>query len=1065
MHSCPSCGEQVPEEFRFCGYCGVALTATARDRQIRTTITVLFCDLKGSTTLGESLDSESLREVISRYFERIRGVIEQHGGEIEKFIGDAVMAVFGLPHRREDDALRAVRCAAEMKGALAELNRDFARSWGVTLTNRIGVNTGEIVVGDATRGERLIGDAVNVAARLEQAAPANEILIGPETYRLVRGSVEVEELEPLRLKGKYEPVAAYRLRSSSGAAVLSDDKATMVGRDGELGRLQAALDSSIDGSTCRLVSVLGDPGVGKTRLVEEFGWRLGGSARIIEGRCLSYGRGITFWPLVEIVTQAAGISDDDPSAAARRKLLALADGDAAVAERVGAVIGLGDSQLPVEETFWGVRKLLEGMATERPLVVVFQDLHWAEPTLLDLIEHLTDSASGPLLLVCPARPELLALRPDFEARTDGIRVELEPLPGADVQTLVDELLGGTISDTARAAISDAAGGNPLFVEQLVSMMVDEGLLRLEDGRWTPTGDLEQLAVPPTLQALLGARLDQLQRQELAVIEPASVIGMIFPKQALEELVADEQRAAIDLRISSLAIKQLIREEPANIVAGESYRFGHLQTREAAYGRLLTRERATLHERFVNWGERMSRERGRETEFEEIIAYHLEQAHTYLAELGPLDRHGRELGARAAERLIASGLRALGRGDMPAAANLLQRAAAVLPPTDPVRLELLPDLAEALGDVGEFAAAHGYLDEALDRANETDDDRLRARGRLMRLHLESQSGESQDWADQVAIEVEAAIQVFEASEDHGNLAMAWRLLAWASGTRCNYREATTAAERAVEEARIANDHRQRRRAASQYAVASLYGPMPVEEAIRRCEAVVAEASGDRRTVGLVTSLLARLEAMRGDFDEARKHYTSARLTLEEMGRSVVACSTALDSCGVEMLAGDPAAAERELRRDYRALETMGERYLLSTLAGELARAVYAQGRYDEAFELTQAAEGLSADDDITSQALWRVIRGKLLARQGHSQDAVALVDQAVELLRRTDASVFGDEGLLDVAEAMRLSGDAAAAHDYLREALSLFERKGNVVATATARSSLAALSGEHAAAGA
>jgi tetratricopeptide (TPR) repeat protein len=701
------------------------------------------------------------------------------------------------------------------------------------------------------------------------------------------------------------------------------------------------------------------------------------------------------------------------------------------------------------------------MAAERPLVVVFQDLHWAEPTLLDLIEHLTESASGPLLLVCPARPELLALRPEFAERTGAVRVELQGLSGADVETLVEELLGGELSEQARKRIREAAGGNPLFVEQLVSMMVDEGLLRLEDGSWGPTEGLAEITVPPTLQALLAARLDQLQRRERAVIEPASVIGVIFPKQALEVLVDEEVRPEIDLRISSLAVRQLIREEVAHAIAGESYGFGHVQIREAAYRRLLKRQRAVLHERFVNWGEALGRERGRETEFEEIIAYHLEQAYTYLTEMGPLDGHGRELGARAAQRLIASGRRALGRGDMPAAANLLERAAAVLPLSDPTRLEILPELAEALIDVGEFDVAEPYLDEAIEEAVQTDDIRLRARARLMRLHLESQSGESQDWAEQVVSEAQTAIPIFEAAGDHENLAMAWRLLAWAHGTRCRYEEATKAAERAVDEARMAGDHRQRRRAASQHAVATLYGPMLVEEAIARCEAIAEEASGDRRTVGLVMSLLARLEAMRGNFEEARRLYTTARLTLEEMGRSVVACSTALDSCGVEMLAGDPAAAERELRRDYEALTGMGERYLLSTLAGELARAVYAQGRYDEAFELTQTAEELSAEDDITSQALWRVIRGKVLARRGLTGDATALATEAVELLRQTDASVVRDEGLVDVAEVMSLSGDDAAARDYLDEALNLFERKGNRVAAEAARVSLAALSPAHA----
>jgi class 3 adenylate cyclase/tetratricopeptide (TPR) repeat protein len=1053
---CPSCGAELPQDFRFCGYCGVALGPAEPARAVHRTITVLFCDLKGSTTLGESFDSESLREVTTRYFERIRGVIEAHGGEIEKFIGDAVMAVFGLPQQREDDALRAVRCAAEMKRALAELNRDFARIWGITLTNRTGVNTGEVVLGDATRGERLVGDAINVAARLEQAASANEILIGPRTHGLVRGLVHVEELEPLTLKGKAEPVPAFRLESPTASAVVAEGAQTpLVGREAELGALERALAESIAKGGCKVVTVLGEPGVGKSRLVEEFGKRAGESARLVEGRCLSYGRGITFWPIVEIVNQAADVGDEDSPETVLAKLVELT-GDALVAQRVAAATGYGEGELAVEEVFWGIRKLIEAIARDRPLVVVVQDLHWAEPTLLDLVEHLHENVAAPVLLVAPARPELDAIRPELEANTDAIRIELHPLSGDTAETLVDALLGEGIGVDVRRRIADAADGNPLFVEQLVSMLVDEGFLRLEDGTWSATRDLGEMNVPPSLQALLGARLDQLQPRERAVLEPASVIGTVFPRQALEALVAEELRPELDLRLSSLSVKHLIREELAHTLAGESYRFGHVHIRQAAYDRLLKRERAVLHERFVDWGERLNRERGREAGFEELLAYHLEQAHLHLKDLGPLDAHGRELGARAAAHLIATGRRALGRGDMPAAATLLQRAAVILPRYDAARLELLPELAEALADVGEFESAHGFLDEAVEGASAGGDEKVGARARLMRLHVESQAGESQDWAGQVQAEVERAIPIFERDDDHSDLATAWRMLAWAHGTQCRYRDATRAAERAYEAAGRAGDHRQRRRAASQYAIAALYGPMPVEDAIVRCEEVLAESEGDGRTVGLVTSVLARLHAMRGEFDVARDLYVRARHKLEEMGRSVLASSTALDSCGVEMLAGEPHAAELELRRDFQALTDMGERYLLSTISGELARSVYAQGRYEEALELSYLAEKLSAADDISSQALWRRTRGMVLARRGESAPALALAREAVELLHQTDASDVRDEGLVDLAEVMHLSGDSEAAAGYLREALALFERKGNVAAQELARRRLAEL---------
>jgi class 3 adenylate cyclase/tetratricopeptide (TPR) repeat protein len=1051
---CPACGETLPAGFRFCGHCGAALDETGPDRSVRKTISVIFCDLKGSTALGETLDSEALREVISRYFDRVRGVIEGHGGAIEKFIGDAVMAVFGLPHQREDDALRAVRCALDMKRALAELNRELASGWGVTLSNRTGVNTGEIVVSDASRGERLLGDAINVAARLEQAAPADDVLIGPDTYRLVRDAVEVEPLEPLTLKGKAEPVPTYRVLAAAGTSA-GGDRTRVVGRREELELLQRTLDEAGGDAACRVACLLGDPGVGKSTLIEALG-RSRPDALMLRGRCLSYGNGITFWPLLEIVTDAAGISDDDPAEVAKAKLAALAGDDLRVAERIAAALGIGDRQLPLEEIFWGVRKLFEHLASERSLIVVFEDIHWAEATLLDLIEHLADSARGALLIVCEARPELLVVRPEFEQRVGARTLTLEPLGAEDAGELIRLLVEGEIAPEVEARIVSAAAGNPLFVSQLVSMLIDDGALELRDGQWESTVDLAAMELPATLQALLASRLDQLHREEQAVLEPASVAGTIFPDAAVEELVDDSIRPQVALRLSSLAARMLIEEEPDYVIAGDSHRFVHFQVRDAAYRRLLKRQRAALHERFAEWGERLARERGRQVEFQEILGYHLEQAYLYLAELGPLDRHGRELGRRAALQLIPAARRAFARGDAPAAANLLRRATQSLQRADQLRIELLPELAEVLIDAGEFSAAEPYLDEAMERAEDLDDRALAARASLTRLSLESQSGDSRASAERVLTEAREAIPFFEDAADHANLAMAWRLLAWAHGTQGNYEEVTHTAERALEESRIAGDQRQERRAASQFAVAALYGPLPVSEAIRRCEEIIAEASGDRRTEGLVTSLLARLEAMRGDFDRARILYLKARLELEEMGRSVIASSTALDACGVEMLAGDPGAAERELRRDYVALEDMGERYLLSTMAGELARAVAAQGRDAEALALSETAERLSADDDVTSQGIWRLARAKVLAMRGVTDDAMELADEAVALLRSTDATVIRDEGLLDVAEVMELCGERARAVEFIREAVKLLERKGNVVAASAARERIAGL---------
>jgi class 3 adenylate cyclase/tetratricopeptide (TPR) repeat protein len=1058
MTVCPSCGEENPKRFRLCGFCGAELAPGAPPQEVRKTVTIVFSDLKGSTSLAEKLDSESLRELMTRYFDGMREVLERHGGTVEKFIGDAIMAVFGLPKVHEDDALRAVRAAAEMQRTLVELNDELEREWGASLTTRTGVNTGEVVAGDPRAGQRLVlGDAVNVAARLEQAAGEMEVLLGALTYRLVRHAVEVEAVEPLELKGKSEPVPAYRLVSVGSERSQEPATFPLIGRESELALLTRELERAADDRACRLVTLLGDPGVGKSRLVGEFSAAAGAEADVLRGRCLAYGRGITFWPLAEAVRQAAGIVADDPPAAARDKLSAIVDDDGAVAERVASAFGLSDQQFLVDEVFWAVRTLLESLARRRPLVVVFDDIHWAEPTFLELIEHLVDTVrDAPLLLLCPARPVLLELRPSWAQRPKEVRLVLTPLSEADVSLVLENVLGSSdVPDDARRRVVEAAEGNPLFAEQLVSMMVDDGLLRSDDGRWVAAGDLSNLSIPPTIQALLAARLDQLEREERLVLEAASVVGQRFAQDAVQELVPDLAPGEVATHLAVLVRKQFVRPQEADVDGERSFRFQHILVRDAAYQGILKRARATLHQRFVDWADRVNRLRDRESEFEEILGYHLEQAHGYLSELGPLDDHGRSLGVLAAERLSPPGRRAFARGDMSAAANLLRRAAMLLPTNDRRRLELLPSLGEALGEIGEFAWAEVFLDEAVEGARAIGEPTLLASAELVRLLVGSHSKDG--WSqDEVVRRAELSIPVFEAAGDDAGLAQAYRLLAWARGTACRYGDAATAAEQAVEHARLAGDERQRTHAASQYAVAALYGPKPVLEAIERCEEIVQQVSDDRRSRGLVLGLVGCLEAMRGDFERARELCSNGRATLQDLGRNVVAASTSQDSCTVEMLAGDPAAAERELRRDFEVLTEMGEAYLLSTIAGELARAVYAQGRIEEADKLSGLAKEFSAPDDVTSQALWRSVRAKVLAQRGESDSALALAREAVALLRTTDAIVRQADALVDEADVMQLLDRGEAARTRLDEAIQLFERKGNVVAAEKTRSALALL---------
>ena len=519
MAACAQCGEQNPARARFCLACGAPLAkAPKHETRTRKTVTVLFSDIKDSTPLGEQLDPEATRQVMNRYFGEVRAVIERHGGTVEKFIGDAVMAVFGTPKVHEDDPLRAVRAATEMRTVLADLSRELENRWGIHLSIRTGLNTGTVVAGDpATRQTFVTGDAVNVASRLEHAAEPGEILIGDPTYRLVRDAVLVEPCDPLDIKGKAEPITAWRVLGvvSGAPAVARRLDSPLVGRDRELTMLQHAFERAADDKTCQFVTILGPAGAGKSRVTAELLGEVGESrATVLVGRCLPYGEGITFWPVVEIVKQAARLGSSLSAPESRRRLASIVENDPerdAIVDRLGTLFGYGSGPGGTEEIFWAVRRLLQALARERPVVVVFDDVHWGEQTFLDLVDHITDWArDAPILLICLARAELLEERSAWAGgKLNSTSLLLEPLPDEACATLIENLLDPTVPTVVKERIAHAAEGNPLFVEELVAMLVDEGALRRDEGRWVTTTDLSSMAVPPTIQALLDARLDRL----------------------------------------------------------------------------------------------------------------------------------------------------------------------------------------------------------------------------------------------------------------------------------------------------------------------------------------------------------------------------------------------------------------------------------------------------------------------------------------------------------------------------------------------------------------------------
>jgi class 3 adenylate cyclase/tetratricopeptide (TPR) repeat protein len=1053
MVKCPSCGEENPPKFRLCGYCGtplVAASAALPVHEVRKTVTIVFCDLKGSTALGERIDAEALHEVKERYFNAMAAEITRHGGKIEKYIGDAIMAVFGLPRAHEDDALRAVRAAVGMQTALGKVNEGLISRYGVALGNRTGINTGEVVANDDPGANQKLatGDAVNVAARLEQAAPENQIYLGEVTYRLVRDAVEVEPVEPLELKGKAERVAAFRVVAARGLdGHVRRHDTPIVGRDEELATLGALYREVAEGRCARMVTVIGDAGVGKSRLVREVLERIAAGARVLSGRCLPYGDGITFWPLSMMVREAAGIREADSPETAQSKLFD-AVRDREVAERLASAAGLSAAAFPLQEINWAARKFLEILATRGPVVAFVDDIHWAETAFLDLLEHVLQTSSGaPILLLTTARHDIVEERPAWGTQPNSLRIVLQPLNDEASARVIANLLGSAgLPASVVTRIVRAAGGNPLYAEQMLSMLIDNGALRLEQGQWVRTDADSEIAVPPTIHALLEARLDQLARAERATVEPASVIGLEFAQPAVESLAPEAVRAALPEHLSALARKQFIHPATA---AEAIYRFHHQLVRETVYNGLLKRARAQLHIEFVRWADRVNAERDRALEFEEILGYHLEQAHHYLRELGPLDEQGRAIGIDAARRLAAAGRRAFARSDLHAAANLLKRATALHAKDDPQRVDLLPELGETLMGLGDFGAAHEILEEARLAADGLGNQRIRASSELIGIFIRLYRGE-RGGSEQTLATAHELVSVLEREAAHSELATAWRLIVVVHGIAGRYRLASEAAEHSIAHARLAGNDRLIARVGGIFANMALLGSTPVPQAIDQCERLIAGGLSDRQMECHVMCTLAQLRAMNGELQVARSLYQRGRALLQDLGHHVNAAATGLDLARVELLGGDLALAEREVRADYELLAKMGETYYLSSMAALLSRIVRDQGRDDEALVFSKTAEEASAADDLESQSMWRAVRAPIVARAGDSALAEDLARSAVEVARRTEAPGLQADALTELACVLRLAGRLDDARLVVGEAIALHVAKGNVVAAVQGR---------------
>jgi class 3 adenylate cyclase/tetratricopeptide (TPR) repeat protein len=1040
MAACPSCGTESPDAAKFCAECGARLTPAEAPERFRKTVTILFSDVVGSTALGERLDPETLSRMMGDYFEAVKPVVVQHGGTLAKFIGDAVMAVFGLAELHEDDALRAAKAALEMRDTLAALNPELERRYGVALATRTGINTGPVAgVGLVPDRNFVGGDTANTAARLQTSAGENEILLGRTSHRLVRDWVDAELLPPLEAKGKAEPLTVYRLAAllPEGERLARQIRTPLVGRQRELAELTRFFHLCRDERACRIASVVGPPGVGKSRLVVELATRAAEEALVIEGRCLPYGEGITYWPLAQMVRQAAAIDEADAGEAALSKLNALA-GDSAVAERVGQAIGLLETGASADEIPWAVRQLLETVASARPLVCVCDDIQWAEPALLNLLEEVTARSHGsPILICCLARPELLELRPDWP----GV-IRLDPLSEPDGDELLARLVGErTLSAALRDRITAAAAGNPLFIEQFAAMLIEEGML---------AANTRTLPVPPTLQALLTARLERLGPEERQVLTRAAVAGQTFYLGALRELVPAPLLPDVHRVLLTLVRKEFLLPARSDLGTEIAYQFRHLLIRDVAYEFLTKEDRSELHERFGRWLEHALAERP--DEVEEIVGHHLEQAHRFRAELAPIDERGRALADEAAERLSAAGRRAASRGDSRAAARLLSRAAALLDVGDLRRPDLLVDAAGQLRVTGLYADATAAIDEAVALRPE---ERLATRATLARLRIRFESDPDLG-LDVIETEARKAAALADELDDHGLAAEAWTALSDVSWARCRFEATAEAETRAAEHAeRAGNSIRTHGVKLTNFNCAAL-GPMPVLQAIALGEETLEGLNRQPLLASGVLSTLGHLHAMRGEFELARQLVLSGLATRDE--GSALAYAGRAGSLGweVEARSGNWEAAEREIRVAYDGLVALGNSGFGATAAATLAHCLLALGRMDEAEEFVVIAAETAAAEDVLSQVVWRTAHARFLAARGELKEAARVAHEAVELVQETDALGEQGEALLHLAEVLRLAACYDDAREAAQQALHVFKQKEHLVGADRAKALLVQL---------
>ncbi len=987
---------------------------------VRRPVTVLCVVLETASRSGAALDPEAHQVVNERAATGLAPVIERYGGKLVISASDRLMGVFGVASLHEDDALRAARASLEAQKALAAEATLLLSLHGADLTCRFGLATGEALVG-GSGPLGFTGDVGGVATTLAVEAAPGQILISQETQQLAAAAIETDSAGSGRflLRSAQAGVRPLALRLD----------ATFVNRDEDLRRLTEAYARVARERITMTVTVIGEAGLGKTRLVQESARRMGQDVTVLTGRCLPYGESITFYPLRELVRQAVG-EDDSPDRI--KDLLDGAPDAARVAERLHRAFGPGDQgRSDAAEIFWAARRFLEAVARRHPLLVVLEDLHWAAPTFIDLVESLAlQPGQAPIALVCIARPELLDQRPAWAAETDRqVSVVLTPLNEGPAAELLDGLTTGQhISPSTRARIIDTATGNPLYLEQLAASISEQA------------GSEARLALPPTLQALLAARLQRLGPGASSVLTRAAIIGKEFGEQGVRALLPPEAHDPLGRNLRMLITRGLIQRGPGRN-PGEGYSFRHILIQQAAYHAIPKSLRAELHQRFADWAEHVFSEPILNRA--EILGHHLEQSVQYANEVWPAGAQSTALAIRAAKHLEAAGSAAHDRGDDLAAVNLLDRAAVLLPADDPALGRLDTTLGTALTETGQLGRAKTVLDDAQRIATANGDTGQHAHARVQALLL----GLKLDPHDAVTEIVRALPAVrleFDRSQDELGLCRTLQLEAALYWNHARSASAENAWLRAADYARRVSDRRELAEILSWLASAALWGPTPAPDGIHRCKDYLGEIGNHRIGEAVILLHLAGLYAMQDDLAEAHATLNSAKGLLETLGPTMTAAITQ-PAALVAMLAGDPATAETHLRLEYKSFDGMGERRLLATTAAKLAKAIAAQGpdRYDEAIDLLLTSRAAAGGEDRSAQVVGQALSARILADRGHHREAVELARTAALLAAQADLLSEHADTLLELAYVLVAANRIPEANTVAGQAYDLYQRKGNL----------------------